>query len=603
MPLSASETLGRAAELAEQLGIMELKLLIDSEILFQAHPKVRILFLGPTSSGKTSTLCSLIPESLFDGDGRSLLPIGVKPATSQIIEVNPNAQEYRLSYADKQGGVREFTQFKDIRTILCQEKPDAKWAFLDTPSTSLPSSLLFVDTPGVAADKGEYANGMVEEALAISDKYLFHIRARRGVGPALELLSRIKDIYPYKDGFKDRFVLVLTDSKRGSGRIKEIVSAVEIALKLTDINIIKIPGPNQNNEVLELVQDTAKASTTPKKLAERTCHILEHVILPACTVELRDRKAIISYLNESKEHIEEFVRRAEGVISRLNESTCNCHKKMLKGVINRLDHHEKALSRELQTFIDGIEQSVWKEYWEQLPTTFESYLKTECIPDIKDYVVKEIRSLQEEQERFLQEFEQQIELVCAKMQNPEFSGTQDQFFKSIPGAATRGFFHHLVNMGGKGGIHLGTINFARKRVAEAYRLFGKRAPSKLIRKGIPEVVKPLGKMFKFLEKKVWIVDLVVELSILAIGYLAAKSKMHKQVNKLVKAWREGYKPGMFGKIRKVTPEPGWDEQLTKHVDEIFMDEKNGMFAQVKSVENTMKKTIQMWQKDIVVNAG
>lgn len=525
---TSQELLEQAKGFAVAAGCRDLAWLIEQEIGFQLHPEVRLLFLGPASAGKTTTIDTLLGPAARDVAGMSILPMGVRPTTSQVVEVRTGSARIEGRAVHGTGQVVESSIADTIRGWMADKDSEIRRVMLDVPNApGVPEHSVLVDTPGIGADEGEFANALVEEALAVSDRYLLCIRARRGIGPAAALLKRVAQLYPYEDGLEDRVLLVLTDTARARGRIEEIVEQAADLLGTKQVDWVELPAPGEVDSIRRQLKDLAREQHDAESLDARAGTVLRYLVLPELRSAVKRHLANQERGAEAEGHLQKFVNKGRELIRKLEAETADAERRMTREAREGLQRQIEAIQSELDSFIDETEHTVWEAYRDQVGRTLELRCK-QHVSDLSESLDSEMRDLVERFADYLKEFEQDVcdfEAISAQLPPGELAAVKRAFRRGVQGPGLRGFLGHLGKMGGRGGVTLGTMNFARKYVSKLYRLFGKRAPADLIRSGIPNAVRPLAKLLKFVSKRFWVVQLVMEVGGVTWDALRAKSKM------------------------------------------------------------------------------
>ncbi len=248
---------------------------------------------------------------------------------------------------------------------------------------------------------------------------------------------------------------------------------------------------------------------------------------------------------------------------------------------------------------DNTEITVWEAYSEQVVNILDQRIK-QIVADSKESLEVKIEELAAQFEDYLHEFEQEVPLPPVDVTNlsrDDLATLKKEMQKLARGPGLRHLLGNLKNMGGRGGVSLGTMNFARKYTAKIYKLFGKKAPADLIRRGIPNAVRPLAKLFKQMEKRFWVVQIVMELLEFCWGLLRTKPKMRKMVKDTIEAVRKGTKPGLLKKkILKIPAQPGMEEILGDVVKSIFHYE-GGFEATVDEATREIENRIADWKNE------
>ena len=563
--------LGTARGIATELNLGWLDWLLEQEQQHLLRREMRVLLLGPASAGKTSTLLSTLGPAGLDSDGIEILPVNVNPTTAQIVDVYCGEGSLRAELRYDNGREERTDSVARLREVIAQADPALRRVVVQVPRPpQLPAGVVFTDSPGVGADEGQYADQLVEEALALADVLLFHVRISRGLGPAKELLQRVQRLYPYPDLLPRKLIPVFTDA-RTPARVPEILSGMADLLGFPVTQHVAVPRRGATSELQDVIEQRWESPMATVPPQERVKAALEHVVLPELRGALETRRVLQADQDRSREFMRQNTARA----------------RRAKQVIRaRADHHRAAATSELQQhanrkieqiridldgLIDGSSRFIWETLKDECTRTLVDHHETFFDEEVKGLLTVRLETLAREVNDELVAFEQEAHQheVVLDLKTPGFDGLGRAAGDTFVGQGARQFLGHLGRLGGRGGVKLGTMNFTRQVVARTYRVFGKRAPAELIRRGIPRAVRHLGSALKFLSKQVWIIDVAIEVFHQMWNLIRAKARVHKHAQTITQAWLHGPKPTLWGRIKGTKPPPGVLEDLRTAVDDAW----------------------------------
>lgn len=536
--ITSEALLDEAAQISRDLGQLGLAGLLEKESQRLNQPEFRLAMIGPTSSGKSSTLVSLLGELGKGDDCKSILPVAVEPTTAHVVEITAgNAVFGAVLWYD--GEPSEAVDDKSaLRELIAAPKANLRRVDIALPgSWGLPDGVVLIDTPGLGAVDGDYADRLLDEVLGTADVLLLHLRYGRGVGPALMLLRKIRDRYHFSGELERRLIPVVTDV-RGTDRIAEIRSGLEEALGCSVSAPLLIPRVGEVSDLRARIHTWSEDPTIILSPEVRAAGAVSCLVLPALRGILAQARRARETTPELKGHLVEWIRYAEGTIATIRgdsratrmavrDDLRTCAERAAKEVVRDLLNLIEDMARtKLEAHRREVERAIDRALLEEFPRRAEKELHdalTSFASRCHDTVIA-----------FEQGFDE-IDLggVGLSFESP------DVIARLARNRGGQAFLAHVRRMGGRGGVHLGMINQARQLVAKGYRLFGRRAPADLIRSGIPKIIRPFARVLKQVEKRFVFFEIAFEVLRDVWGAVRAKAVLRKHVEALTDAWLEG----------------------------------------------------------------
>ena len=553
-----ADILDEASELAERLGQKWLSWLIQREVERLEIREMRVLLVGPASSGKTSTVLALLGEASAKSlDGTDMLPVGVRPTTAHLIHVYTGFEFFEAELRWEDGRLLKTSDPALLRKLLAQQDAQLRRAIVNVPeSNQIPAGVVMTDSPGVGADNSEFADALVEEALGLADIILFHVRVPRGLGPSVKILEKVRDLYPYRNELSKRFLPVLTDV-RTPGRIQEILEGLTSSLGFEvsrHAAIARRGDVEALSSILHEFWEDPDFVTPPARGAELA---LRNVIIPELEMAVRSRERLLEGRELTRQYLEKWIKDGETYATLLRQKSAEARAKALRELKSVVENTGNQAKMELENVIGQMANFLWETYQDECVRT----LQTRLLDDFEHRAEKILSDILAELARdcgeAVEAFDQNIRLDELRISAPNFQELKIAATEITGGQAARRFLGSVNRMGGRGGVKQGTINLERKVVAKLYRLAGfKAAPADLIRSGIPRAIGPLGDTLKFLSRRAWIVAVAREVIGTGWQIMRAPGKLRKLTDHIIQQWREGPELTLWQRINSTPRPPG-----------------------------------------------
>ena len=590
----ALDLLAATAEFAADLGLTEVRTVLAGEVERIRRGEVRVVALGPTSAGKTTTLLSLVGDAGTAG-GRAILPVGVRPATAHIIELEYAEAGFEATLLQEDGVATFVSNPVALRAAIEEARAPLRRVQVRLFSPALRSGLTLIDCPGFGADSGDAAGHLAGEALTQADIVLFHVRSTRGLGPCLPALAAFLEKDPFPEAREARLLIVFTDA-RGLGREDELLDGLEARLGFRPRHCwVGRPG-----EVIDLQATLERLRADPTVVAppaQRTAALVTGFAIPILQRRCDGLLEAADGGSDQAERTEEFiahVRASQRSITAAGKDFRKLSTKSLKQIA-RARHG--AVGADISRLIDGMtvgDRFVWSGFRDDICATIEVDLVNGYSTAASEALEQHARDLAEHLGEELDRLDQRVRQALPVGETPGFDQLKREGRNlAVERGAARGMAY-LVRLGGVGGAKMGTINLARKLAAWFYRLGGKdkRAPAELIRRGIPRAVGRLGTAMKHLSKRMWIIDVVVELWDMLVVPLKSKKTLRKFKERALDSWLNGPDRTLWMRLRRKGVEKGTldlAEELTALIWHGTEVEKDGSVTKVPGISELVSK--------------
>lgn len=561
----AEDLLEDAARLSEELGLGGMAAMLRAELADLHAATPRFLFVGPPSSGKTSSLLSLMRLAAYDEAGESILPVGVAPTTAHIVEVRAGSSEVSAVVRWRDGRTESTGSMTQLRAMLARPDGEVHRVLVEVPTLAgLSEPLVCIDAPGVGGVGGGYADELLEESLGISDRIFLHVRAPRGLGPARSVLERVRSRYPYPEELQFRLIPVLTDL-RTPDRLPEILEGMREILGFETAPPVLVP---KRGEVTDLETRIATALDDAKNhydLDARARDVLRHGVLPVLGATLERHQARRARRDQSIEHARRFRAGALSTAAYIQQRSEEARAEARQGLEELARERVESAREDVAQLIETSDRFLFDSYKDEVARSLNHHLIEDFTPLAEERLLKIVTRMANDCQDRLDAFEQSLEVGGIPVEAPGLQELKATTGKRGIDFASRRFFLYLNRLGGNGGITLGTMNLGRKVVSKAYRAVGKRASQDLIRKGVPNAVRGLGKALKFVGERQWLILVALEVIPLVWGVARARPKLRNELEKMTHAWLHGPKKSMWQRIRGTDPPPGQLAQLSEAV--------------------------------------
>lgn len=534
----ASRLLREASELAKDAHMSFLGWLLEQELEHLERPELRVLFSGPTAAGKTSTLAALLSQpELMLNEKDHVLPIGPGPTTNHIIDIYTGKPRFRWEARWRDGKTLQSADLESLGALLRTEDLGLGRVIIETPkSRYLTKNYIFMDSPGTGSFDGDWADGLFLDAAVMADLMLFHLRVNAPPARAKEHLKIVKEPYPHQEQLTKRLVVVLTDVRLPK-KAEELLAMARDVLGFSP-QVVRVTCQNDIDGLVAFLEKSFHDHEKRRDVLAHTVSILREVAFPLFQGNFQEPD---TYAAEMLPYLYNRLEVTNLTIDKLNKLSEDYKRKTiqdLRAIASRQHKKAKHKSTENIDNISFVERLMVKEFAEQCHGVLDGILVCEFEDEVEKTFAESCECLMKECNDALEAFEQEIRATPTVLRSME-SQLQEIAAKRGTSGIAKMFLGHLGRLGGRGGVKLGTYNFARKGVARAYRLFGKKAPAELIRKTIPRVLGRVSTVLKHLSKRFWLVELSIEIIGTSISAARAKSKLQKSVDKAISLWWNG----------------------------------------------------------------
>lgn len=540
-----TKTIEQARALCLELGRPGLAALLEPEPVDRA---ARALVVGPVSSGKSSTIVSLIGEAALV-DGAPLLPIGVEPLTAQLtmIETGQAAMALRASRDD--GTVLSESEPARIRAVLTDAEQPFRVSQLSLAGAPRVDGWTWIDASGLGrVDEAAASRELVSLGLALADVVLLHIDVLRGVGRARPVLDLLEATANDRAGLARRLVPVLTNI-RSEGRVEE--TEEHLAERFPGISpAVRVPWRGQI-DALERHLDAWRASRGTARSDERRLDdVLRNVVAP-------ELKRVIAAASDPElageiAYLEESISKARTTEQKLVASSVQAHARLLGDLHQRAAEAESAARQAVTRY--GEDASRWTPDAAQreIVRTVTHHLGANFNRDVERVVAERLDALQREAEDLIRAFDTDVVTPSIARRAPGF--------ESVVQRAPWHGGHHGVQVaisalgrglgGNSGSVILGTQNLARMVAARTWRtVTGDTLARETVQRTIPRLVRPVGEALKFIANNQVLVAVVVEVGLMLWNAFWARDKLLAAGEELIDQWRDGVQPSMLAKAK------------------------------------------------------
>lgn len=573
-------------DLAQELELDTVERLIDVQMRILNEDSILAVFVGPASSGKTSTINSILGDcALYGSHRKPILREGVAPTTSYIFEVSATGTRYnaKTEYTDYTYG--ECTGKKEVFNLMGTLDSTILRAIVDFPAAKgLPENITLVDTPGFGAYQSEITNSLVEEALGIADLVFLFVRASRGVSePLKSLLKRLKQTWKPFDDSREA-IAVLTDTERLPGRVSELKDYFQSIPWMSITEWISIPRYGKTDRLQRILRELPTSDSFKIKRHEQSKALLQGLFIPIIQSDIDKRRELADNQELNRRHIQEAIEDLSENRKKIIDLFDRFYQQAHEQTLSLVDHHTSEFENSVNDLMKSIDfhaRLTPKDYSRELEDVAHEILETSFFDNLEEVSIKQMESFLEEADKYFEK----IEAACTDIPDLDFEHSDDLRFNTRVFQIGLGrLLGYAGKLGGRGGVALGVMNIGRKYVSKIYRLFGRRAPANLIRRGIPRAFRPFSKLLKF-AGKAWIpIQIALELAPDVYKAVKIKGKIEKESKKILTRWKEGAE-------KKKQSWPGAIIAASSFVEEHWMDRKTGLRAQIDNLNKLVEERL------------
>jgi len=523
------------------------------------HPDSYVVFLGETSSGKTSIINGFVKQDI--------LPVKAIPTTAAITEIDvvDSSQDESYLAIFKDARVKLLNKEEFLR--LCESPtPDLERLRLTIPSdeNALPGLKLF-DTPGFDSIVQEHEE-VLKEFIPNADSIVYVVNYRTGIlrQSGIEdndfvFLGMLKELIR-----KDvEIILLINRCPQGTvisdRRVKEICGYAHDLLgtepEVLLFEDVSPSGPNQHalpfNEELSVYLKRYLHSES------RLCHLEEAFdsyvkeLYLNCDKILRARYASALLSDEDNNAIieaeKEHAARIRESINTIIEPT---FQDLIATIPRKIDQAKAEINKDIERSLSETDRGDMDEMIaftnaHLLPFTIGAVSKNIVI----DYIEVVLTDLNNRLEDLIQkeilEFNNQ---VSVRLNSNLEVASMNLANKLLQETGKNALGKYFIQYGGMGGANAGVANAASHLLKEAGDLFGKTF-SRETHNALKHALKKIGATS--MKAVGAAIAVVVELVGVAYQYAVWKVKLAKKIRKGVDAWGENTIPSVQKDLLKL----------------------------------------------------
>ena len=547
-----------------------------------SHPDSYLVFLGETSSGKSSIINGLL--------GDHILPVKASPTTAAITEVelcnDISENEYVAIYKDATFEDISLSQFKQLclkpTYTLARLKVRQK---ISNKEKQL-NHLRIFDTPGYGSIIKEHEE-VLKDFLPNSDIIVYTVNYRSGIKENdYAFLRFLKELV--RDDVQ--ILLLINMCPQGIGindsRVQEILEYVNSLLHIdTDIilqSYLKsedgINRPLVNCSILW--EQVNQIINNPKRIDYMEEIFDDYVmeLYDECDKIIQNRyyQARLSK-EEHQAYVHSQLETSANIRSAINQFICPTFKRIRERLPEKLNVAESRIVSTLHTEIDNsdsMKREDTQNYFNAflIPHTIDCFAKDEVV----FYIETELTNLNNLVDDYIN---QEIVKLNTKIKKIEASHLEKQAQNLVGGLIQRegakGLGRYFAKFGGAGGSNAGIANAASHYLKEVGDLFNKR-----FSRETHNALKHYMAKFGATSMKAVAAALAVLIEVVSAAYEVArfKSKFKKEIDKAVSKWNTETLPLYLSDLEKL------EEENINTIREIASEFESNIAAEPQSLD-------------------
>jgi len=440
------------------------------------HPESYLVFLGETSSGKSSMI-----NGLF---GEHILPVKVCPNTASIVEVSidPSVQEDEFYAINKDATIDTIDQ--SLFTRLC-ENPDnnlERLRYITNKNSYNLSNVRIFDTPGYGSIVKEHEE-VLEEFLPNSDIVVYTVLYKVGIQQVdFDFLRILKEL------IRDDVQIILlinrcpVSATSKDHRIQEILNHAKDILKAEpDLFMVKAEESSDGQQPLpsspELWEHISKLMQSPQRTTSLESAFDSYIedLYSSCDSFVRKQ---YSAALMSEEELQDVLAMEKETANKIRESVNlfiePTFEQLINGISGQFDMAEKRIHNSICLNIDESKKTKKDE--------IVAYTNGHLVPhtikaetqEIQDHIETVILDLNKKVGDYIQkeliEFNNKVSIRLQTNQDVAIRNLGLVFCKEL---AQDGLSRYFLLYGGAGGANAGIANAASHMLKKIGDLFGK----------------------------------------------------------------------------------------------------------------------------------
>lgn len=529
---------------------------IMSKFLYDrvAHPDSYLVFLGETSSGKSSIINGLL--------GKDILPMRATPSTAAITEVELVEDDKEAYLAINKNATMERLDKDTFRQL--SEKPDANLKRLkySAPIDKYPlKNLRIFDTPGYGSIVEEHEE-VLKEFLPNSDAVVYTVNYKIGIQ---------EEDYIFLAGLKELLrndvevtLLInrcpegVTDGSLKIQKIRQIISDILTYEPVTFLvpNFVVPEGAPRvlphSPELWDYIRKLMVAESRQRSLYEAFDQYIGD-LYQKCLSVFESRYLSSKLTLDKFEEIQQIQKEsAERILSAIDIYIIPTFDKLAKAIPSKLIDTECRVGKRISEELDNqgvghMEEMIGFTNTHLLPhgiltetkevTQYIDIVLDDLNNKVDDYIQKEIIK-----------FNSKISIAISTNLDAAMAGVLSNLVKNMGTNSLEGYAFAL---GGAGGANAGIANAASHLLKKTGDLFG-HTFSRATHNGLKHFIKKIG--FTSMKTVGIAIAVVAELAFMGIQMATWKSSLRKQVKKGLNKWREETEPKVIEDLYKLRDE-------------------------------------------------
>ena len=529
------------------------------------NPDSFVVFLGETSSGKSSILNGLI--------GENILYVSSSPSTGSIIEIlSDNESKEKSYYAINKDATMEIIDKETFDELAKNPDKELERLRLQTHISNYDfNGLRLFDTPGYNSIVSDHEE-ILKEFLPNSDVVIYVVNYKIGIQENdFTFLNFLKELL----GNDIDVSIVINRVPEGrtaeDNRIKEILRYGKDILnyepKYFIINAIQTedyPLP-KSYELWKYIEEKIHSQERQEALKNNFNNFILELFYQ-CESEVNKRYQSIKLNREEKEQIKKEIEEFKSKKATAIEMIDTTFDRVISNVDKKIREIIPVVNSKICSYIDSEDRMLKDETIAYVNSHLLPFTIKQEVSEVQRYISIELEDLDRQLENYLNtvinQFVGKIEIVFSSFMNQAQLAMAQKLEKKILNQGLLGYFAKCRGAGKAGAEIADAASHLLKKIGE---IFGKTF-SRSTHNALKQLLSKIGATST---KAIGAAAaVVIELASMIIDYATWKSKLKGKVKEGIDSWYSEAKPSIIKDIEKLR------EENKQNITNIFDDFAN-----------------------------